>query len=182
MGVNETRRKPASSIIAAKAFGLGNLRIDFDQILIGLAVAGHRPADRRDHVERIELVERVQPRHVDRGEFQAQEAPAQLEHAIGFAERALDARHVADAEGDGDAIEAAVGIGEFLGIALLEGDAVVEPRSSARSAPTVSISVLMSQTVTRVPAPPASTTRKATSPVPPARSSSANGRIAAWAD
>ena len=123
---NETRRKPAASIIRAKACGLGNLRIELDEVLIGLAVAGHRLADARDDLERIELVERVEPRHVDRGELQAQEAAADLEHAVGLGERAVDARHVADAEGDGDAVEALVGVGQFLGIALLEGDGVVE--------------------------------------------------------
>ena len=42
-----------------------------------------------------------------------------------FGQRALDARHVADAEGDGDAIEAAVRVGQLLGIALLEGNRLV---------------------------------------------------------
>src|SRR5262245_20011897 len=41
--------------------------------------------------------------------------------------RLFDARDVADAEGDGDAIEAAVGIHELLGVALLEHDNAVEP-------------------------------------------------------
>ena len=45
MGVNETRRKPAASIIAAKRLRLGKLADRFDQILIGLAVAGDRVAD-----------------------------------------------------------------------------------------------------------------------------------------
>src|ERR1700688_3053556 len=42
-------------------------------------------------------------------------------------QRALDARNIADTEGDGDAIEAAVGIGEMLGIALLEGNDAIMP-------------------------------------------------------
>src|SRR5262245_49519412 len=41
--------------------------------------------------------------------------------------RLFDARDVADAEGDGDAIEAAVGIHQPLGVALLEHDNAVEP-------------------------------------------------------
>ena len=42
-------------------------------------------------------------------ELQAEEPPAAPEHAIGFGERLLDSRHVADAEGDGIAVECAVG-------------------------------------------------------------------------
>ena len=61
IGVNETRRKPAASIICAKAFGLGNLRIDSTRYLIGLAVAGHRFADARDHVERIKSYSASRP-------------------------------------------------------------------------------------------------------------------------
>src|SRR5262245_24499282 len=38
-----------------------------------------------------------------------------------------DARHFSDAELYSHAVEAAVGIGEFLGVALLEGNDAVEP-------------------------------------------------------
>src|SRR6185437_16577988 len=84
-------------------------------------------ADRRNDVERINLIELVEAGYIDRREFEAKEASADLQHAMRFGERAFDARHVADAEGDGDAIEAAVGIGEFLGVALLESDDVIAP-------------------------------------------------------
>ena len=56
-----------------EGFRFGKFANRFDEILIGLAVAGHRLADTRDHLERIELVERVEAGHVDRGKFQAQE-------------------------------------------------------------------------------------------------------------
>ena len=106
---------------------LGKLADRFDQILVGLAVAGDRFADARDHIVGINVVERAQARQIDGGKLQAEKTPAELEHAMGFAERSLDARHVADAEGDGDAIEAPVGIGQLLGIALREADRLVEP-------------------------------------------------------
>ena len=70
MDLNETRRKPAASIILAKAGGLGNLRIELDQILVGLAVAGDGLADARDDVEGIKLVERVDARHGHGGKLQ----------------------------------------------------------------------------------------------------------------
>ena len=108
--------------MSAKRSGRGNLRIELDEILIGRAVAGHRRADARNHLEGIEFVQRIEARHGHCGKFQAEEASADLEHAVGLLKRAFDARHVADAEGDGDAIEAAVGIGQFFGVALLEGD------------------------------------------------------------
>ena len=125
IGVKETRRKPAASIIAANCLRLGKFADQLDQILIGLAVAGHRLADRRDDVERIQFVERVEARHVDRGKFQAKEPPAGPQHAEAFRQRRVDARHVADAERDRHGIEALVGKRQRLGIALLELDRVV---------------------------------------------------------
>src|SRR5690348_8580353 len=112
---------------ARKRLRLGKFADRLDQILIGLAVAGDRFADARDHLKRIKLVERVEAGHVDRGKFQAKETSADLEHAESLAQRGIDAWHVADTEGDGHAIEAAVGIGKLFGIAPLEGDAIVEP-------------------------------------------------------
>ena len=97
----------------------------FDQIAIGLAVADNQVADRRDHLEREEVVDAVEPGHVAGGEFQAHEAPAGLQHAEGLLERLLDARHVADAEGDGHRVIAAVGEGrQFLGVGLDEAEPV----------------------------------------------------------
>ena len=119
---NETRRRPAARIISAKTFGFGNLRIELDQIAIGLGVARHGAADRGNDVERIELVEPIETRHVDRGKFQAEEMPAGLQHAMDLAERHVDARHVADAERDGDGIEALVRERQRLGVGLDEFD------------------------------------------------------------
>ena len=69
-------RKPAARIMSAKACGLREAADRFDQIAIGLGVAGHRAAERRDDVERIEVVERVEAGNVDGGEFEAEKAAA----------------------------------------------------------------------------------------------------------
>jgi len=45
---------------------------------------------------------------------------------MGLRKRPLDARHVADTEGYGHAIEAAIRISELFGIALLEGDNAIK--------------------------------------------------------
>ena len=89
IGVNDTRRKPAASIIVAKAFGLGNFRIELDQILVSLAVAGHGLSNARNHLEGIKLIERIEARHIDRGKFEAQESAADLQDAIGLRKRPL---------------------------------------------------------------------------------------------
>src|SRR3974390_3570689 len=91
-----------------------------DEVLIGLRVASGYLPEARDQLERIEVVKCINARYVDGGEFQAEEAAAELERAMGFGERPLDARHVADAEGDGDTIEAPISVGQLFGISLLE--------------------------------------------------------------
>ena len=98
----------------------------FDQIAVGLGVAGDGAAERRNHVEGVEIVERVEAGHVDRGELQAEELAAEAQHAKGFGERRLDARHIADAECDGDGVAAARGKRQRLGIALDEDDGIVD--------------------------------------------------------
>src|SRR5262249_14084610 len=89
--------------------------------------AGDSLADARDQLEGIELVECVETRQVDRGKFKAKESAADPQNTVGLFQCTLDARHVADAERDSHAVEAAFGIGEFLGVALLEGNDAVEP-------------------------------------------------------
>ncbi len=130
-----TREKPAERIISANAFGRGNLRIEFDEVPIGFGVAGDGAAERRNHLEREQIVEPVEPGHVDGGKFQAQKPAAGPQHPKGFAQGKIDPRHVADAERDGVGIEGAVGKGELLGVALDERDAIVEmPRRCALAA------------------------------------------------
>src|SRR5262249_45572729 len=98
----------------------------FHEIAIGLGITRHHAAEFGDHPEREQVIEPVEAGYIDAGKFQAEEAAARLQHAIGFLQRAVDPRYVADAEGDGVAVEGAVGKGELLRIALDEGDAVVE--------------------------------------------------------
>ena len=57
---------------------------------------------------------------------QAQESAARLQHAIGFAERGIDPRHVADPKGDGVRVKGAVGKRQRFRIALDERDLLVE--------------------------------------------------------
>src|ERR1044072_8184747 len=102
--------------------GLGKLTDRFDEIAIGLGIASHRAADLRNHVERIEIVEPVEARHVDRRKLQAEEMPAELQHAMDLTKRRFDPRHVADAERDGDGVEALVQKRQRLGIGFDELD------------------------------------------------------------
>ena len=61
---DEARRgeKPAAAIMSAKRSAAGNLRIEFDEIAIGRAVARDDLADRRNGGERIGVVERDRAR------------------------------------------------------------------------------------------------------------------------
>ncbi len=114
---------------------LGKLADRFDEIAIGVGVAGHRTAERRNDLERKQIVDSIEPGHVDSGKFQAQEPAAGPQHAIGFAEREIDPRHVADAECDGVGIETAVRESQCLGVSFHERHPVVEmPRRRALAA------------------------------------------------
>ncbi len=124
---NETRRKPAARIISANAVRPRKAADRFDQVAIGLGVLGDGAAERGDDVEGVEIVERVEARHVDGGKFQAEKAPARAQHAMGLGQRRLDARHVADAEGDGDGVVTGIGKRQHLGIAVDERDCRIEP-------------------------------------------------------
>ena len=68
------------------------------------------------------------------------------------------------------------GNGSDSALASTKVTAASRPRLPARARPTASISPLMSATVAVVPKPPPAATAIAMSPVPPATSSSANGR------
>src|SRR6266436_5699094 len=116
-----------------KRGGLGKSTNRFHEIAIGFGVPGDGTAERRDHLERKQIVNPVQSGHIDRGEFQAQQSTAVLEHAKRFVEREIDPRHVADAERDGVAVEMAIRKSQRFRIALNERYAVVEmPRRGPR--------------------------------------------------
>ena len=106
-------------------------------------------------------------------ELEAQEPAATLQHAPHLGQRRLDPRHVADAEGDRDGVDAAVGERQRLGIALHEVHPVAELAGGRALLADGQHVGLMSSTVTDRPSPAASMARKAMSPVPPATSSSA---------
>src|SRR5439155_23719042 len=117
-----------------KRGGLGKFTNRFHKVAIGFRVAGHGAAERRNHLERKQIVNPVQPGHVDSGEFQAQQSTAVLEHAKRFVEGEIDPRHVADAERDGVAVEMAVRERQRFRIALNERYVVVEmPRRGPRA-------------------------------------------------
>ena len=60
-------------------------------------------------------------------ELEAQEAAAPLQHPKGLAQRLLDARHIADAEGDRIGVELRVGKRQRLRVGRDEIDAIVKP-------------------------------------------------------
>ena len=67
---------------AGKDLGRWKAADRFDQIAVGFGIAGDEAAERRDDVERIEVVECVEPRHIDGGEFQAQKMAPDGEHTM----------------------------------------------------------------------------------------------------
>ena len=121
-----TREKPASRIISANAFGRGNFLIELDEVLIGFRIAGYGTAERRNHLEREEVVERIEAGHVDGGEFQTKETAAGPQHAIGLAQRGVDPRHVANTERDGVGVERTIAKRQRLGIAFDKGNLLIE--------------------------------------------------------
>src|SRR5262249_34984146 len=99
----------------------------FHEIAVRPGVAGDDAPERGDNVERIKIINRIETRYVHGGEFQAEEASADAQHAISLAQRRVDAWHVANAEGDGDRVVAAFGKRQRLGVAFDEGNRIIEP-------------------------------------------------------
>ena len=79
-----------------KRGGLRKFTNRFHKVAIRFRVAGHGAAERRNHLERKQIVNPVQPGHVDSGEFQAQQSTAVLEHAKRFVEREIDSRRLGE--------------------------------------------------------------------------------------
>src|SRR5215212_2912990 len=65
-----------------------------DEVAIGFCVAGDEPAQSRNDVEGVGLIERVESRHVHVRELEAQEMTAPFQDAVGLGQRRLGARHV----------------------------------------------------------------------------------------
>ena len=97
------------------------------EIAIAVGIAGHEPPQSRQHVEAVPVVSRSEwpP---DARELEHRGDTARLQHAAHLRERAFLVRHVAQPEGDADAVECAIGKRQRLGIALHggHGDAPVE--------------------------------------------------------
>ena len=75
-------------------------------------------------MEGIAVINRIEARNVDLREFQHQQTPAAPQHPIGFRQCQIDARHVADPEGNRIGIIMGIGEGQAFGIALHEVDPV----------------------------------------------------------
>src|SRR5436305_3100448 len=96
----------------------------FDQVAVGIAIAGDHLAQCRNRGEGIGLVKTIEQRHIDVGKFQAQKPGAVLQDAARLGKRAVDSRHVADAEGDRIAIYGYVRYRQILVIAAEEAEAI----------------------------------------------------------
>ena len=67
-----------------EVLGVGKLLDRFDQIAIGLGLAGDEPADQRNHGEGVGFIDFGEQGRLDMGKFEAQEATAALERTVGF--------------------------------------------------------------------------------------------------
>ena len=94
-----------------------------DEIAIGGTIASHHFANGRNGGEGIGVIDLIEARHIDMGEFEALEFAAGLEHSQRFLERLVDMGDIPDAEGDRISIEALVGESQRLGIA--DGEAAL---------------------------------------------------------
>ena len=97
------------------------------KVLITLGVTGDGGAELRQDVERIPVVGGAQRCHRAR-ELEHQRAAAGLQHAVHLGERAILVGDVAQPEGDGHGVEAAIGKGQAFGVALCarRDDALIE--------------------------------------------------------
>ena len=130
--------------MSAKSSGDGNLRIELDEIAIRRAVARDDLPERRNGGERIGVVDAVQHRQVDARKFEAEKPSAVLQHPMGFGERPLDARHVADAESDGVGVEPPIRQRQSLRVGFDKGHPIIEaafPRALRSDAQHVGVDV-----------------------------------------
>ena len=88
------------------------------EVLVAVAVVGEQLAEARQDLERVEVVDRLEPVGSDFGELQHAGLAADLEHAVHLAQRGVLVGDVAQAEGDGDQIETGIRERQLLGVAL----------------------------------------------------------------
>ena len=98
-------------------------------------VPGDEAAPKRDQVLQVEVVQRAPHRVRRRGELQAHQMPARLQHAEHLGERARAVGHVADAVCHGERVVARVRVGDVLRVDHLEidGHAACGPVGVVRS-------------------------------------------------
>src|SRR5260364_69746 len=89
----------------------------FSQIAVTLSIARNFFTEPREYFERIYIVE-LSHRRPDFGKFKYQQFAAWFEYATHFRERALWARHIAQAKRNGDHIKIMIGKWKPLSIAL----------------------------------------------------------------
>ena len=90
------------------------------QVLVTVTVIGHQAPHYRQYLEGIGIVGLAQQRTLRFGKLQHQQPSPRLQHPQHRAQGLVLVSHVAQAEGDGDAVEAVVGKGQVLGIGLDE--------------------------------------------------------------
>ena len=141
--------KPAVFIIALSVCLVGVHADRFGQVAVAVGVARDQLADARQHLERIPVVGLLQ-RRGDLRELEHQQAAAGLQHAAHLGQRLVLVRHVAQAEGDADEVEAAA---RRTAATRRRRSTVgsARPSSSRRSRPWRSMASLMS-VCTTVPA------------------------------
>ena len=78
-------REPCFAHALAQCGGIGKAADAFDQITIGVFLAGDDPPQGGHHREGITVVEIGQDRRIHAAEFEAEEAPARRQYAVRFA-------------------------------------------------------------------------------------------------
>src|SRR6476620_9825083 len=68
------------------------------EVAIGFGIAGDHATERRADVERVEIINPVEARHIHVRELEAEKVPAWAQHAERLRQRGVDTWHVADPE------------------------------------------------------------------------------------
>src|SRR5690606_5770547 len=110
-----------------KIFSIGKKPYAFNEILIGRLVLGDDTADFRQKFEGVEVVKLLEQRRFDLAEFEAEKAPAGLQHAIGLLQSERDVGDVTDAESDGVGIHRFVSERQLLRIPIDPVEAMQPP-------------------------------------------------------
>ena len=164
--------------MSRKRSACGKLRIEFDEVAVGVAIAGHHLAERGDGGEGISLVDPVEQRHVDVAKIPGtktgrraskRDAPRQARDRFAARcecrKRSCSSRRTCP----GTAASSALPVDEAN--AFTAGRARCALLANAQH-----FARLCRRPSPRFAAPPAAATRKAMSPVPPATSRCLNGR------